>query len=281
MFITHHISELQAYLKNQNEKKIGFVPTMGALHEGHLSLVKTCLRNNDICIVSIFVNPTQFNNKEDLEVYPRTPQNDIDLLDKEGCQVIFMPDTKEMYPTPDTRKFDFGTLESVMEGKYRAGHFNGVAQVVSKLFDIVKPHTAYFGEKDFQQIAIIKAMTLQLGLPIEIVQMPILREASGLAMSSRNTRLSDKARKKAACINKILRKSRTFVDEKSIIELKEWVNQEFEQEALFKLDYFEIADGNNLQSLTNWNQSNYIVACVAVYCEDVRLIDNIIYKNDY
>lgn len=281
MFITHHISELQSFLKRENRNNIGFVPTMGALHEGHLSLVKRCLEENDICVVSIFVNPTQFNNKQDLKAYPRTPQVDIDLLEKEGCQIIFMPEVDEMYPTPDKRKFNFGSLEDVMEGKHRPGHFNGVAQVVSKLFEIVQPDSAYFGEKDFQQLAIIREMTLQLGLPIRIVQMSILRESNGLAMSSRNTRLSKEARKRAALINTVLRKSSTFIPNKNVEEVKNWLENEIKKETLFQLDYFEIADGNTLQSITAWDESNYIVACIAVYCEDIRLIDNIIYKNDY
>ena len=197
MIIIEKIADLQAYIKSKQVKSVGFVPTMGALHEGHISLVKQCVQENDLCVVSVFVNPTQFNDKNDLERYPRTPEADQALLRAAGCDIAFMPSVQEMYPEEDTRQFQFGALETVMEGKYRPGHFNGVAQIVSKLFDAVLPNKAYFGEKDFQQVAIIRDMVKQLQYPIEIIACPIIREESGLARSSRNTLLTDEQRKKA------------------------------------------------------------------------------------
>ena len=190
MEIVRKIADLQdiiAEAKN-NGKRIGLVPTMGALHEGHLTLVRRCKEDNDICVVSVFVNPTQFNNPVDLDKYPRTPEKDSALLESVGCDIVFMPEAEEVYPEPDTRIFDLGEIDKVMEGKMRPGHFNGVCQVVSKLFDYVKPHVSYFGEKDFQQVAVIRKMTKDLGLDLDIVQVPIVREESGLAMSSRNMR---------------------------------------------------------------------------------------------
>lgn len=281
MKIINVISELEKELANQRRenKSVGFVPTMGALHSGHLSLVKQCLKDNDICIVSIFVNPTQFNNSDDLEKYPRTLEKDTELLKSISDDIIvFAPSVKEIYPEPDTRQFDFGRLDKVMEGKFRHGHFNGVAQVVSRLFDIVKPGKAYFGEKDFQQLAIVKALVKQLNLDIQIVPMPIVREDSGLALSSRNQRLTDQQKNTAVNISKILFKSR---DEKHKYSVDETLNNvimainSFEE---LEVEYFEIVDGNTLQPIRDWNQSEYIVGCITVFCGDVRLIDNIKYK---
>ena len=186
MKIVDNIKELRGYLaeEKRNNKQVGFVPTMGALHDGHLSLVKRCVEENDVCVVSVFVNPTQFNDKHDLETYPRTLEKDCSLLESAGCDYVFAPTVEEMYPEPDNRIFDFGTVSAVMEGARRPGHFNGVAQIVSKLFYAVEPHRAYFGEKDFQQIAVIRAMVEQLNIPVKIIACPILREADGLAMSS-------------------------------------------------------------------------------------------------
>jgi pantoate--beta-alanine ligase len=280
MEIINSISELQNVITDNKRqfKKIGLVTTMGALHNGHIALVKRCVEQNDISVVTIFVNPTQFNDPNDLINYPRTPEKDSALLRKVGCNFIFMPSVEEMYPEPDTRVFNFGVLENVMEGRFRPGHFNGVAQIVSKLFAAVKPDRAYFGEKDFQQLAIIREMTRQLNLPIEVIACPIVREPDGLAMSSRNRRLTIQEREKAPKIAQLLYNSRTFVPEKSIKETLEFVKTGLSSDAIFRLDYFEIVDGNTLQTVKGWDESDYIVGCVATYCGSIRLIDNIVYK---
>ncbi len=259
-------------------KTIGFVPTMGALHEGHLSLVKQCIADNDICIVSIFVNPTQFNNKEDLVKYPRNLEKDSQYLAEAGVNFIFAPLEKEIYPEPDTRQFDFGQIDKVMEGVHRPGHFNGVAQVVSRLFDIVKPDKAYFGEKDFQQLAIIREMVKQLNLPVQIVAMPIVREASGLALSSRNERLTSKQKEVAVNISKTLSESKKWMDNLSVKQVINKVTDTLNSFDELDVEYYEIADGYTLQSVKDWKEADYIVGCIAVFCGDVRLIDNIIYK---
>lgn len=280
MKIIHTISELQSHLDEckSSGKEIGLVPTMGALHEGHIRLVERCVRENAVCVVSVFVNPTQFNDKNDLLTYPRTPEQDAELLRKAGCKFVFMPSNEEMYPEVDTRKFDFGPLERVMEGRFRPGHFNGVAQIVSKLFDAVMPNRAYFGEKDFQQLAIIRQMTKDLNYPIEIVPCPIVREKDGLAMSSRNRRLTALEREKAPMIAELLFKSTTFVGTRSIPETLSFVTEGLAGDPVFNLDYFEIVDGDTLQPVQNWDESDFIVGCVAVFCGPVRLIDNIVYK---
>ena len=278
MIVIEKIADLQAYIKEKAAKSVGFVPTMGALHDGHISLITRCVAENDLCVASVFVNPTQFNDKADLERYPRTPEADCAMLQAAGCDVVFMPTVQEMYPEEDTRQFNFGSLETVMEGKYRPGHFNGVAQIVSKLFDAVQPHKAYFGEKDFQQVAIIRAMVEQLNYPIQIIACPIIREESGLARSSRNTLLTDEQRKKAALIAQVLTKSTTFVHSKSVSATIDWVEEQFKDDAEFRMDYYEIVDGNSLQPVQNWEESEFIVGCIAVYCGKIRLIDNIHYK---
>ena len=280
MKIIHTISELKAHLDEYKTPglSIGLVPTMGALHDGHIRLVERCVQENSVCVVSVFVNPTQFNDPNDLISYPRTPEQDAEMLRKAGCKYVFMPSADEMYPETDTRKFDFGTLETVMEGRFRPGHFNGVAQIVSKLFDAVMPDRAYFGEKDFQQLAIIRKMARDLNDPIEIVPCPIVREKDGLAMSSRNRRLSSEEREKAPQIAELLVKSITFVAAKSISETVSFVTQGLASDPVFRLEYFEIVDGDTLQPVENWEDSNYIVGCVAVFCGPVRLIDNIVYK---
>lgn len=278
MIIIEKIADLQAYIQEKGVKSVGFVPTMGALHSGHISLVERCVQENDLCVVSVFVNPTQFNDKSDLERYPRTPEADQALLSKAGCHIAFMPSVEEMYPTEDTRQFHFGSLETVMEGKYRPGHFNGVAQIVSKLFDAVQPQKAYFGEKDFQQVAIIREMVKQLNYPIEIIACPIIREESGLARSSRNTLLSQEQRKKAALIAQVLTKSTTFVPNKTVAQTIAWVNEQFTHDTEFNMDYYEIVDGNTLQPINQWDESDFVVGCIAIYCGKIRLIDNIHYK---
>ncbi len=260
-------------------KSIGLVPTMGSLHEGHVALVKQCVGENDVSVVSVFVNPTQFNDKEDFRLYPRNSEADCKLLESLGVAVAFVPSVDEMYPEPDTRVFDFGMLDKVMEGRFRPGHFNGVAQIVSKLFYAVKPTRAYFGEKDFQQLAIVREMVRQLAIPVDIIGVPIVREESGLALSSRNLRLSDEQRQRAAEIYRSLRLSTDFVGKKSIRETIDFVTNRINQIEGLRVEYFNIVDGNTLQSVSDWNDSAYIVGCIAVFCGDVRLIDNISYKN--
>lgn len=278
MIIAKTITELQNAIEASGASQVGLVPTMGALHEGHISLVRRCVRENDICVVSVFVNPTQFNDKGDLERYPRTPEADAALLEQNGCNIVFMPSVEEMYPEPDTRIFDLGGVAAVMEGAYRPGHFNGVAQIVSKLFYAVKPNRAYFGEKDFQQIAVIKEMNRQIGGIVEIVPCPIVREESGLAKSSRNTLLTEAQRVKAAKISRVLKESVNFVGVKSVKETIEWVEEQFKDDSEFRMDYYSIVDGDSLQDISDWGDSNYIVGCIAIYLGKIRLIDNIKYK---
>lgn len=279
MKIVSSIKDLKNFLALEREKgkKIGLVPTMGALHAGHISLVKRCVAENDICVVSDFVNPTQFNDKHDLETYPRTLEADCALLEPVGCDYVFAPSVAEMYPEPDTRVFDLGPVAAVMEGPRRSGHFNGVAQVVSKLFYIVEPDNAYFGEKDFQQIAVIREMVRQLNLPVHIVDCPIQREADGLALSSRNTRLTPEQRQKAPVIARTLKESTTFVPAKSVQEVIDFVVNTINQVPEMKVEYFEIVDGHTMQSIKNWSDTTYPVGCITVYCGEVRLIDNIKY----
>ena len=279
MKIVKGINELKGYLvdSKRNGKRIGLVPTMGALHKGHLSLVERCVRENDICVVSVFVNPTQFNDKHDLETYPRTLEADCALLESAGCDFVFAPSVEEMYPEPDTRTFDFGTVMQVMEGAKRPGHFNGVAQVVSKLFYIVEPDNAYFGEKDFQQIAVIRAMVKQLQIPVQINACPIVREADGLALSSRNTRLTPALRQKAPLIARTLQESKALAATKSVREVIDYVVNTLNADPDLKVEYYEIVDGDSLVSIQDWKDTSYAVGCVTVYCGEVRLIDNIKY----
>jgi len=279
MELVHTIEGLQSKLlgARTNGKSIGFVPTMGALHKGHISLVKKSIEENDITVVSIFVNPTQFNDKKDFLKYPRNIDLDSLLLEKVGVDFIFVPNEKEIYPEPDTRQFDFGMLDKVMEGEHRPGHFNGVAQVVSKLFDIVKPDTAYFGEKDFQQLAIIRAMVRQLNLPVRITGMPIMREESGLAMSSRNERLTTEQRLNASKMQAHLIESLNGASGLSVKETTQYVIQSINKEEDLRVEYFEIVDGDTLQPISEWKDTEYAVGCVAVFCGEVRLIDNITY----
>ena len=279
MKIVNNIKDLKGYLaeEKQNNKQIGFVPTMGALHEGHLSLVKRCVEENDVCVVSIFVNPTQFNDKHDLETYPRTLDKDCALLEPTGCKYVFAPSVEEMYPEPDTRTFDFGTVSAVMEGARRPGHFNGVAQIVSKLFYAVEPDNAYFGEKDFQEIAVIRAMVNQLNIPVKINACPILREADGLALSSRNVRLTPEQRQKAPLIARTLKESTNFAPEKSVQEVIDYVVNTINADPVMRVEYYEIVDGNTMESIQSWSDTTYPVGCITVYCGEVRLIDNIKY----
>ncbi len=280
MKIVNSIQDLKHYLaeERQHNKRIGFVPTMGALHNGHLSLVKRCVAENDICVVSIFVNPTQFNDKNDLATYPRTLDNDCTLLESAGCDYVFAPSESEMYPEPDTRTFDFGTVSAVMEGARRPGHFNGVAQIVSKLFYAVEPENAYFGEKDFQQIAVIRAMVKQLNLPVKINACPILREADGLALSSRNVRLTPQQRERAPLIAHTLMESVNFAKEKSVQEVISFVVNTVNADPVMRVEYYEIVNGYTMESIKDWSDADYVVGCITVYCGEVRLIDNVRYK---
>ncbi|MFT4070595.1 MAG: pantoate--beta-alanine ligase [Dysgonamonadaceae bacterium] len=279
MIVAQTAKELEEALLSfrQDGKSIGFVPTMGALHAGHISLVKKNVADNDVAVVSIFVNPTQFNDKNDLINYPRTLEADLKLLEPTGVNIVFAPGVKDVYPEEDTREFDFGMLDKVMEGKHRPGHFNGVAQVVSRLFDLVNPTRAYFGEKDFQQIAIIRAMVKQLHLPVEIVSMPIVRESSGLALSSRNERLAPQQRKIAVKISEALTKSRNFAGQNSVKETIDKVINDINSNEELKVEYYEIVDGNTLQPIEKWSDTDYAVGCITVFCGEIRLIDNITY----
>ena len=260
-----------------NGKSVGLVPTMGALHVGHISLVERCVAENDITVVSVFVNPTQFNDKRDLELYPRTPEEDCAMLEKAGCTYVFTPSVEEGYPEPDTREFELGTVAEGMEGRFRLGHFNGVAQIVSKLFAMVSPHRAYFGEKDFQQIAVIRAMAAQLQFDIDIIACPIVREEDGLALSSRNTRLTAEQRRNAPRIAETLFKSRTFAQSHTVEETIRYVVDTINTVPEMRVEYYEIVDGNTLLPVKNWSDSNFVVGCITVYNGEVRLIDNIAY----
>jgi len=257
-------------------KIIGFVPTMGALHKGHLSLVKVAAENSDYVIVSIFVNPTQFNDPNDLRNYPRVLEKDLAMLKSLGkTNVVFAPEVGDIYPEPDSRVFDFGNLGNVMEGAHRPGHFNGVAQVVSKLFDIVKPHKAFFGEKDFQQLAIIRQLIKQMKSDIEIIACPIIREKDGLAMSSRNTLLSPEERIHAANISGILFKSIELINSMNVIKLTDWVINELNKDPMIQVEYFQIVDSLTLMPVKNWSHPGNKQGCVAVKIGKVRLIDNV------
>lgn len=282
MKIIHTIKELQGELSAlRNEgKKIGLVPTMGALHDGHASLVKRSVAENDATVVSIFVNPTQFNDKSDLEKYPRTLEADCRILEACGAAYAFAPSVAEMYPEPDTRQFSYAPLDTVMEGAFRPGHFNGVCQIVTKLFDAVQPDCAYFGEKDFQQLAIIREMVRQENYSLEIIGCPIVRESDGLAMSSRNTRLSAEERENALKISQTLFESRNFAAAHSVAETCRFVEEAIAAAPGLELEYFQLVDGNTLQPIADWDETTYAVGCITVFCGEVRLIDNIKYKEE-
>lgn len=280
MKVIHTVKDLQTELSalKAQGKKVGLVPTMGALHAGHASLVKRSVSENEVTVVSVFVNPTQFNDQSDLAKYPRTLDADCELLETCGVTFVFAPSVSEMYPQPDNRQFSYAPLDTVMEGAFRPGHFNGVCQIVSKLFDAVKPHYAYFGEKDFQQLAIIREMVRQMNLDLEIVGCAIVREEDGLALSSRNARLSAAEREIALNISQILFKSRTFAAAHTVSETQQFVETAIASTPGLRLEYFEIVDGNTLQKVGNWEESSYVVGCITVFCGDVRLIDNLKYK---
>lgn len=278
MMVIKTVEELQEVMfrVHSSGKSVGLVPTMGALHDGHLSLIKRARRENQATVCSIFVNPTQFNNKEDLEKYPRTLDNDLELIE-DYVDFVFAPTAEEVYKEPATEHYDFGDLEKVMEGPMRPGHFNGVAIIVKRLFDWVKPERAYFGEKDFQQLAIIKSLVKQYHLDIEVIPCPIVREASGLALSSRNKRLSEYEHKQAANIYRILQES-TRLETTDVAKIRQFVADEIAKVDTFRLEYYEIVDGETLQPIQNLNDTDSVVGCITVYCGEVRLIDNIRYK---
>ena len=257
-------------------KSIGFVPTMGALHQGHISLQQKSVSENDYTVCSIFVNPIQFNNPDDLKKYPRTEEKDLKLLEAAGCNLVFMPPVQEMYPEKISKTYDFGQLDKVMEGEFRPGHFNGVAIVVKKLFDIVEPNKAYFGEKDFQQLAIIKALVIIENLPVEIIPCPTLREPSGLAMSSRNERLSPQDRETASVIYKTMRKAREMVHEYSPTELEKWAISQIDAAPGMRTEYFSLVDSETLTPVKEWKPGQNVNACLAAYIGGVRLIDNML-----
>lgn len=269
------VAALRSALERVDASGIGFVPTMGALHAGHRSLVERARRENATVVVSIFVNPTQFNDKTDLRNYPRTPEADARLLEEAGADCVLMPSVEEIYPEPDTRQFDFGMIDKVMEGATRPGHFNGVAQVVSRLFDIVRPARAYFGEKDFQQIAVIRAMLEQLGQPVEIVECPIVRGDDGLALSSRNQLLDAPHRAAAPHIYATLRAAAEKSHTLSPAQLKAWVADEIDRNPLLETIYYQSVDARTMQEVTAWDDAPRIQGCIAVQAGPIRLIDNI------
>ena len=280
MDIIKTVAELKDRLDEcrKGDKSVGFIPTMGALHKGHGDLVIYSVKENDITVVSIFVNPTQFNNSDDLKLYPRTPERDYDLLDGLGVDIVFTPSVSEIYPVPDNRVFDFGGLDKVMEGEYRAGHFNGVAQVVSKLFNIILPDKAYFGEKDFQQLSIVKQLVKQLNMTVEIIGIPIVREQSGLAMSSRNQRLTEEEKITASAIYRVLKESVSMITDYSPKITSSQVIEALNSIPGLRVEYFSIVDSDSLATISTWDSAKSIVGCIAVYCGEVRLIDNIRYK---
>ena len=279
MEIIHTIGELKTRLDacRAEGKSIALVPTMGALHKGHASLVERAVAENDIVVVSIFVNPTQFNDKNDLKNYPRTLEADCALLEEVGATIAFAPSVEEMYPEPDTREFSFAPLDTVMEGACRPGHFNGVAQIVSKLFYAVEPDKAYFGEKDYQQLAIICEMVRRLGLNLQIVGCPIVREPDGLAMSSRNTLLTTEERERALTISRTLFASLEYAKNNSLAATRAFVENAINATEGLELEYYQIVDGRTLQQIEEWGDSECPVGCIALFCGKIRLIDNIKY----
>lgn len=280
MNIVNKISELRLALDECRGRgcSIGLVPTMGALHEGHASLVRRSVAENDVTVVSVFLNPTQFNDPKDLERYPRTLEADCELLDACGADIVFAPGVEEIYPEPDTRCFSYPPTDSVMEGAMRPGHFNGVCQIVSKLFSYVEPDKAYFGEKDYQQIAVIRRMVADLGFGLEIVPCPVIRQSDGLAMSSRNTLLSDEERQTAANIYRVLNESRTLG--LTVQQTHDYVVNEIDAIPMLEVQYFNIVDGDTLADVSSWDEAQSIVGCITVFCGEkpIRLIDHIRYK---
>lgn len=277
MLIFTKTAELRAHLNNlkQEGHTLGFVPTMGALHPGHLSLISASKKECNITICSIFVNPTQFNDKSDLEKYPRMPEKDAEMLEKAFCDILFMPTVDEMYSNEKTPSFDFGHLDTILEGKHRPGHFNGVAQVVKRFFEIIEPTKAYFGSKDYQQVMIIKALLRQLQLPIEVIACPIIREPDGLAMSSRNSLLRAEERKLASLIPKLMEEAKQIVLSKGISAAKTFVLDNVVNYPSMKLDYYEVCDAETLQIASEGQMQNKKIALIALFVGKIRLIDNL------
>ncbi|MDO5075146.1 MAG: pantoate--beta-alanine ligase [Bacteroidales bacterium] len=286
MKIIQHIADLRNAIEEARTAHrtadfcIGFVPTMGALHAGHASLIARSVKECSLTVVSVFVNPTQFNDPKDLRNYPRTMEADCELIESLGGNIVFAPTVEEMYPEVDNRQFSYPPIDTVMEGEKRPGHFNGVCQIVSKLFDAVQPNRAYFGEKDFQQIAVVRAMVNDLGYNIELVSCPIVREKDGLAMSSRNTLLSVEERQKAVHISQALFESRSFVPGHRVDEVHTFVVEKLNAIEGLEVEYFDIVNADTLQSITNWDEAERVQGCITVFCgtRPVRLIDNISYK---
>lgn len=282
MKVFKKIADLQNALFDERKagRSVGFVPTMGALHEGHASLVRRSVSENGVTVVSVFVNPTQFNDKNDLRNYPRDLEADCRVLEACKADYVFAPEVEEMYPVPDTRQFEYPPVSTVMEGAHRPGHFNGVCQVVSRLFYITRPDRAYFGEKDWQQIAVVKAMVAHLGLPVEIVECPIVRDSDGLARSSRNTLLTPDERAIAPAIFQALNNSKEFAKTHTLKETHDRVVADINSVEGLDVEYFAIVDGHTLQDVEEWQDSDYIVGCITVYCgkTPIRLIDHIKYK---
>ena len=280
MHVINTIAQLQDILVSERAKgmSIGLVPTMGALHEGHASLVRKSVSENDITVVSIFLNPTQFNDPKDLERYPRTLESDCAILEECGAQIAFAPSVGEIYPEPDTRQFSYPPTDSVMEGARRPGHFNGVCQIVSKLFMITDPDRAYFGEKDYQQIAVIRRMVEDLKFRVDIIPCPVIREADGLAMSSRNTLLAPDEKAIAPNIYRILKESKSLG--LTVSETREWVVSNINEIPGLEVEYYSIVDGDTLADIEDWSDSTSVVGCITVYCgkTPIRLIDHIRYK---
>lgn len=284
MLIIRKVSELLDYVgeRRQQNASIGLVPTMGALHKGHLSLVKRAVEENGAAIVSLFVNPTQFNNPDDLATYPREEERDFRLLAEAGAAAVFAPSVEEVYPDGAARAaehvFDLGRAAEVMEGIHRPGHFQGVAQVVSRLFNLVRPDRAYFGEKDFQQIAVIRNMVRSEGIDVDIVACPIVRDSDGLALSSRNALLDSAQRALAPEIYRTLRDSVPFSRTHTVEETRDYVMGRINSHDGLEVEYFEIVDARTLEAVDNWEESPWVVGCITVYCGKVRLIDNIAYR---
>lgn len=270
--LTQHLDALR-----NADKSIGLVPTMGALHQGHTSLVVKAASENDAVVVSIFVNPTQFNDPADLEKYPSTLDQDLELLQSMNVDLVFIPSVNEMYPQEDTRSFDLENLDKVMEGKHRKNHFLGVVQIVSKLFLVVNPHKAYFGQKDFQQLVIVRHLVQLMNMELDIVACPIVREEDGLAMSSRNVRLSREERNLAPFIYITLKLAREKKGSLSPVEIRSWVITQFMEQPLMQLEYFEIVENKGLHQIMSWEEKGNKVGCIAVLIGEVRLIDNLIF----
>jgi pantoate--beta-alanine ligase len=276
MLVLHKIDEIKDVISQEKAKKktIGFVPTMGALHQGHISLIDYSKKETDITVCSIFVNPTQFNNQSDLKNYPRTPDADIKLLEAAGCDILYMPDVKDVYTENDTRKFDFGYLDNILEGATRPGHFNGVGQVVSILLEGVKPDKAFFGSKDYQQVMVVKSLVKQLNLHVDIIPCPILREPDGLAMSSRNVRLNEQERLEAAAIPEMMKLGNQILKLYGIAEAKKYISSVVATIPNMKLDYYEVCDAETLEAISDIKPNQKAISLIAVFVGNIRLIDN-------